>query len=105
MAILSSIRSGVAFLGLVAALIGLDGPAWAQVPKRPAPKPAPRLVVKPPQKAAPQSNPEPAPPPPPPPEDVTVRMRHVSGDKTTTSTLSMKGRRQRIDYGADLAVI
>jgi hypothetical protein len=32
-------------------------------------------------------------------------MRYLSGDRTTASTVSMKGRRQRIDYGADMAVL
>ena len=33
-------------------------------------------------------------------EDLVVKIRYLSGDKATTSTVSMKGRRQRIDYGA-----
>ena len=36
---------------------------------------------------------------------VTVKLQYVTGDKTTTSTVAMKGARQRIDYGTELVVL
>ena len=96
-----SIRLGVVVLGLLLLLIGSSAPAPAQTKKAPPPKPVPKAAPK----AAPKSEPAPQPPAPPPPEDLVVKMRYVSGDTTTASTVSMKGRRQRIDYGADMAVL
>ena len=91
----------------VVCVLAAPGSVWAQakkpVPAKPAPKAAPKVVPPAPAAAAP-APPAPAPPPPPA-EDLVVKMRYVSGDKTTTSTVSMKGRRQRIDYGPDLAVL
>jgi len=34
-----------------------------------------------------------------------VKLQYVAGDKTTTSTVAMKGARQRIDYGTELVVL
>ena len=96
----SSIRFGVVVFGLLPMLIGAGSSASAQT-KKPPPKPAPKAAPK----VVPKSDPAPHPPAPPPPEDLIVRMRYLSGDKTTSSTVSMKGRRQRIDYGADMAVL
>lgn len=100
----SSIRLRVVS-GLVALLACSASSASAQA-QNPPPKPAPKGTPKVAPKVAPKVNlARPQPPAPPPPEDLIVKMRYVSGDKTTTSTVSMKGRRQRIDYGADLAVL
>ena len=100
----SSIRLGVVMLGLLPLLVGSSSSASAQT-KKPPPKPAPKVAPKVVPKVVPKSDPAPQPPAPPPPEDLIVKMRYLSGDKTTTSTVSMKGRRQRIDYGADMAVL
>jgi hypothetical protein len=77
-------------------------------PPKPAPakpaQPAPRRPAAAPATAKPAPAPAKAPEPPPPP-DVTVKLQYVAGDKTTTSTVAMKGARQRIDYGTELVVL
>jgi hypothetical protein len=93
--------------GLIAAL-ACWGPSVSAQPPKPTPKPPQKAAPKPPPKAPVNAPPKVEPkvePAPPPPEDLVVTMRYVGGDKTTTSTVSMKGRHQRIDYGADLAVL
>jgi len=76
-------------------------PALAQTPKKPVPKrpakTAPKVTKKP--------APAPEPPAPPPPPDLQVGTRYVSGDKTTNSTLTLHGPRERIDYETALATI
>src|SRR5947209_6186144 len=76
--------------------------APAQTPRRPPARPAQPAPQKPAGQPARPAAPKPAEvqPAPPPPPDVTVKMRYITGDKTTTSTVSMKGTRQRIDYGS-----
>ena len=72
-------------------------PVCAQPPKKPAPK-------RPAKPAAKTAAPAPAPEPPPPP-DLLLSTRYVSGDKTTKSTLTLHGARERIDYETALATI
>lgn len=96
MAVSHSIRLGRVVLALLL-ITGGRSSVSAQTPKRPpskpAPKTAPKAVV-------------PAVPAPPAPQDLTVKMRYVSAEgTTTTSTVSMKGQHQRIDYGPDMAVL
>src|SRR5262249_15334922 len=68
----------------------------AKPPLRPAPaKPAP----------AKPAAPAPEGPQPPPPSDLVVKMQYVSGDKTTTSVVSAKGKRERVDYGSEMSVV
>jgi hypothetical protein len=75
-----------------------------QQPKPPAPKAPARPAPKPAQPADAAKKVAPAPTPPPPP-DLVVTTRYASGDTTTTSTVSARGRRERIDYGSELSVI
>lgn len=75
--------------------------AAAQQPQRPAPKPPAKAPAKPAPKSA---TPAPAPAPPPPP-DLVVKKQYISGDKTTLTTTSSKGQRQRIDYGTEMSVV
>src|SRR5262249_5707970 len=60
-----------------------------------------------PAKPAPAKPAAPAPkvPEPPPPSDLVVKMQYVSGDKTTTSVVSAKGKRERVDYGSEMSVV
>jgi hypothetical protein len=85
----------------VAPIAAVPQPPKPQAPKapaRPAPKPA--------QPADAAKKPPPAPTPaPPPPPDLVVKTRYTSGDTATTSTVSARGRRERIDYGTELTVI
>jgi len=75
--------------------------AAAQPPQRPAPKPPAKAPAKPaPKPATPAPTPAPLPPP-----DLVVKTQYVSGDKTTLTTISAKGKRQRIDYGTEMSVI
>jgi hypothetical protein len=60
--------------------------------------PRPAQPALPPAAAKPQAAPPPAP-------DITLTMQYRVGDKTTASTVAMKGARQRIDYGAELVVL
>lgn len=62
----------------------------AKAPQPPAPKPAPEAVT---------------PPAPPPPPDVVVKVQHVAGENTTTSTIAGNGKRQRIEFGGEMTVI
>ena len=79
-------------LALVAA------PLWAQPPKKPVPK-------RPAAKAPAAKPPAPVPQAPPPPPDLVVTTRYVSGDKTSTNTLTLHGARERIDYETARATI
>ena len=72
--------------------------AAAQQPKRPAPKPPAKPAAPAPKPAAPVA--KPAPPP-----DLVVKAQYSSNDKTTLTTLSSKGERQRIDYGSEMSVV
>ena len=91
---------------MVALLVSSSAGASAQTPKPAPPKPAPKAAPKAVSPAPPKTAPIPPPPAPlPPANDLIVKMRYLSGEKTTTSTVSMKGLRQRIDYGPDLAVL
>ncbi|HVZ20331.1 MAG TPA: hypothetical protein VG871_04675, partial [Vicinamibacterales bacterium] len=74
--------------------------AYAQKPRKPAPKTHVKTA---PKKAAPAAaTPEPPPPPPP---DLSIAAKYVSGDKTTASTVTLHGARQRVDYESALATI
>jgi hypothetical protein len=75
-------------------------PAFAQPPKKPAPRTGAKTPAK---KATATKPPEPAPPPPPP--DLAITAQYVTGDKTTTSTVTLHGARQRVDYESALATI
>src|SRR4051812_2095512 len=66
-------------------------------PKRPAPKAPAKPAAPAPQAAAPKA--------PPPAPDIVLKTTYISGDKTTATTVSSKGRRQRIDYGTEMSVI
>ena len=74
--------------------------AAAQQPKRPAPRPPAKPAAPAPKPAAPAAKPT-APLPP----DLVVKTQYVSGDKTTVTTVSSKGQRQRIDYGTEMSVV
>jgi hypothetical protein len=77
--------------------------AVAQQPKKPAPKaPAKPAPAKP---AAPAPAAAKPPAPPPPPSDIVVKTQYVAGDKTTATTVSAKGKRERVDYGSEMSVI
>ena len=95
----------------VAVLVGAGclagSAALAQTPRRPPARPTQPAPKKPAGQPARPPTPKPAEarPAPAPPPDVTVKMRYVTGDKTTTSTVSMKGSQQRIDYGSELVVL
>src|SRR5262249_26827006 len=76
-------------------------------------KPAPSRTATPQSRPAtpPQSptstakpSPVPAPKPAEPP-DVVVKTEYTAAEKTTTSTVSIKGNRQRIEYGGEMTVI
>src|SRR5438552_6449534 len=69
-------------------------------PTQPAPKKPAGQPARPPTPKPAEARLAPAPLP-----DVAVKMRYVTGDKTTTSTVSMKGSQQRIDYGSELVVL
>jgi hypothetical protein len=72
--------------------------AAAQQPKRPAPKPPAKPAAPAPKPAAPVA--KPAFPP-----DLVVKTQYSSNDKTTLTTISSKGARQRIDYGTEMSVV
>jgi hypothetical protein len=98
-------RLRVAVLLLLSLLMAAASHAQTSkpAPAKPA-QPAPRRPAAPPATAKPAPAPAKAPEPPPPP-DVTVMLQYVAGDKITTSTVAMKGARQRIDYGTELVVL
>jgi hypothetical protein len=75
--------------------------ADAQAPKPPARKAPAKTPPKAPAPAK-SATPEKKPPPP---IDVTIASTYTTGDKTATSTVSMKGARQRIAYGNDLVTL
>ncbi|MEI6669576.1 MAG: hypothetical protein WCP29_15620 [Acidobacteriota bacterium] len=102
----TSIRCGLAVVCSVSVTL-LAGPAalaqtTANTQTKPAAKPAPKPST--PQKPTPPKVVT-SPPTPAPPVDLVVTTRHVSGETTTTSTVSTKGTHQRIDYGPDMAVL
>ena len=84
---------------VLVSLVSIAIPVLAQSPKKPAPKRPARPAAK----TAPA--PQPPPPPPPPPPDLVVSTQYVSGDRTTKSTLTLHGARERIDYETTLATI
>jgi len=99
-------RLRAAVLSLLVLLMAV--PAHTQTAKPVPPKPAPAKPAQ--RPAAPPATAKPAPAPakapePPPPPDITVKLQYVAGDKTTASTVAMKGARQRIDYGTELVVL
>ena len=97
-------RLRAAVLSLLVLLMAV--PAHTQTAKPVPPKPAPAKPAQ--RPAAPPATAKPAPakaPEPPPPPDITVKLQYVAGDKTTASTVAMKGARQRIDYGTELVVL
>ena len=75
------------------------GAAQQTPPKRPAPKAPAKPATPAPQPAAPKPAAAPAPP------DLVIKTTYTSGDKTTATTVSSKGTRQRIDYGTEMSVI
>jgi hypothetical protein len=78
-------------------------PVAAQQP-RPAPRPAP--PARPPARGAQPPAPATAKPPAAPElPDLIVKIQHVSGDDTTTSTISGNGKRQRVEFGAEMTAI
>jgi hypothetical protein len=101
------LRSRFGVVVLVGAACLFTTAASAQAPKQPPARPAQPAPKKPAGQPArpPAPKPAEAKPAPAPPPDVTVKMRYVTGEKTTTSTVSMKGTRQRIDYGSELVVL
>jgi hypothetical protein len=72
-------------------------PAQAQAPKPPVRKTPPKTPPKAPTKPAPEKKALPA--------DLTIASTYTTGDKTASSTVSMKGARQRIAYGDDLVTL
>src|SRR5687768_16610101 len=93
-------RLGAAFLFGLMCVVPVNARAQTAKPAAPRPQPGKPAV----QPAAPK--PAPAKPlPPPPPPDVTVKMKYVNGENSTTSTVSTKGARQRIEYGTELVVL
>lgn len=93
-------RKGFRSLALILLACGwaAGGDAAAQQPRRPPPKAPAR-----PAPAAPA--PEPAKPPASLAPDLVLKTQYVAGDKTTTSTVSAKGNRERVDYGSEMSVI
>src|SRR5262249_56429524 len=73
--------------------------AAAQQPTRPQRPPA-KPAAPAPKPAAPAAKPLPPPPPP----DLVAKTQYVSGDKSTATTLSSKGKRQRVDYGTEMSL-
>jgi hypothetical protein len=109
-----SCRSAALAVSVAGAVLAFTPYAFAQATKPPAPKPPaappkaapakPAPAAKPPAPAAKPAAPA-LPPPPPPPADATIVSSYTTGDKTATSTVSIKAARQRIDYGNDLATV
>ncbi|HEY3042840.1 MAG TPA: hypothetical protein VGJ39_02370, partial [Vicinamibacterales bacterium] len=101
------LRSRFGVVVLVGAACLFSTAASAQAPRQPPARPAQPAPKKPAGQPArpPAPKPAEAKPAPAPPPDVTVKIRYVTGEKTTTSTVSMKGTRQRIDYGSELVVL
>lgn len=84
-------------------VVAAQSPRPQKPPAKPSAKPstpAPKPSAPAPKSAAPAA--KPAPPPPP---DLVVKTEYASGDKTTLTTISAKGQRQRIDYGTEMSVI
>lgn len=73
-----------------------------QTQKPPVRKTPPKAPAKPPAAKKPA---EIKPPLPPPPVDVVIASTYTTGDKTATSMVSIKGARQRIEYGNDLVTV
>src|SRR5262245_53231508 len=90
---------------LLSAFLICSVTATAAVAQQPPKKPAPKAPAKPaPAKPAPPA-PAAKPPEPPPPADIVVKTQYVAGDKTTNTTVSAKGKRERVDYGGEMSVI
>lgn len=100
LAVLRSALFAVAALSVAAS-------APAQPAKPPQPKPAGqgRPPAKAPRPPAAKPAPVPVKPQAPPLPDLVVKVQHVAGDNTTTSTIAGNGKRQRIEFGAEMTVI
>jgi len=96
------VRSRVQSAALAAALL-VTSTVFAQQKPAPARPAAPRPAT-PPKPTTAKPAPAPAPKPPEP-QDVVIKTEYTAGDKTTTSTVSAKGNRQRIEFGAEMTVI
>jgi len=93
-------RQCAATFGLIVFCSAAGAPLQAQAPKPPARKAPPKTPPKPPAaKPAPEKEKKA------PPADLTIVSTYTTGDKTASSTVSMKGARQRIAYGNDLVTI
>ena len=75
--------------------------ASAQSPKQAPKKPPVKTAPKAPAKAAETKRSEPPPLPP----DLSISASYITGDKTTKSTVLMRGARQRVTYDASMASI
>lgn len=71
-----------------------------QTPKKPPAKAAPKATKGAPKAAPKEEAAKPAPPP-----DMSITATYVAGDKTTTGTVLMHGRRQRVAYDQTMASI
>jgi hypothetical protein len=102
-------RAAILLLSMTACTVGAT-PAGAQTgatPPRPAPQKAqPKTPPKAPPKAPAVIKPAALEKPPPPaPMDVTIASTYTTGDKTATSTVSLKKARQRIEFGNGLVTL
>jgi len=99
------VRSHTTILILAAAFLAAgSSPARAQAQKPPAKTPQ-KPPAKAPAKPAAKSSATPTPTPAPKPTDIEIASKYTTGDKVATSTVQMKGARQRIDYGNDLITL
>lgn len=88
--------------GAAAVLFAItSAPALAQTPKQAPKKPPAKAAPKAAPKATTKEDTKPAPPPP----DLSITNSYVAGDKTTTGTVLMHGRRQRVSSQGVLASI
>jgi len=99
------LRSHTTILILAAACLAAGSlPAGAQAQKPPAKAPQ-KPPAKAPAKPAAKPSTTPTPTPAPKPTDIEIASKYTTGDKVATSTVQMKGARQRIDYGNDLVTL
>lgn len=97
------LSSRVQSAALAAALL-VTNTVFAQQKPAPARPAAPRPAT-PPKPTIAKPAPAPAPKPAPEPQDVVIKTEYTAGDKTTISTVSAKGNRQRIEFGGEMTVI
>lgn len=90
---------------VAAACIVSSALAGAQTPKPPVSKTPQKAPAKASPKAPPKAAVTPAPPAPPLPTDVEIASTYTARDKVATSTVLIKGARQRIEYGNDLVTL